>query len=245
MNEESSTKETKGLESFTLARLDSLVCEVRKTKRYQDNQARKAKTYKQLAEATPEKMQSDLQRFARLWEDMAHYHCSYCYRRGFDDAVLFLSRIMDIKIGDLHKRMEQQECADSNPMRESLYSRHGLFSILEGEDFFTSTNGSDRETNFWKFIKDCIQERVELIGSEGLSETKYKELNEEIIALTLQLEEALPKDKVGLVEKYDNLIVGEGAEVEDFFYYQGFMDAVRMLWGLMEEKEVKVGVRLE
>ena len=245
MNEESSTKEAKGLEAlfepFTLARLDSLECEVRKTKKYQDNQARKAETYKQLAEATPEKMHADLQRFAQLWEDMTHYHFSYCYRRGFDDGVLFLSRILDIKIGDLCKRMEQQAGADSHPMRESLYSHHGLFSILDGEDFFTSTNASDREMNFWEFIKDCVQERVNLIGSEGLDERKYKELDEEIMALALRLEEALPKDKVELVDKYNNLIVGEESEEEDFFYCQGFMDAVRMLWGF----EVKVGLRLE
>ena len=111
MSEESSTKEKEGLfVSFTLSRLNSLELKVRETKQYQKIQARKTETYRQLEEAIPEEMQADLKRFAGLWEDMAHYHSQYCYSRGFDDGVMFNSRILGkSKIGGFHIRIEPQE----------------------------------------------------------------------------------------------------------------------------------------
>ena len=96
MSEDSSTKgkETQ-FAAFMFERLESLEVEVRQTTKYQKIQARKTETYGQLGEAIPEEVQPDLKRFAQLWEDMAHYHSQYCYSRGYDDGVMFHSRILN------------------------------------------------------------------------------------------------------------------------------------------------------
>jgi len=191
MNEDDSTKE----------RLDSLECEVRKTKRYQGNQAHKEETYSQLEEALPQGMLADLQQFAKLWEDLAHYHSRYCYNRGVDDGAMF-SRILNRNRGDVARNVSTQTQI-----------------ISEGAHFSTS-----RETNFWEFIKACMQERVQQIGTEELDEIKYKELDKEIMLLAHRLGEALPKDKRGLVDEYHNSMAAEEAAGEDIFYCQGFTD---------------------
>ena len=137
---------------------------------------------------------------------------------------------MGIKAGDFIKLIEQQKAENSNPMRESLYSRQGLSSISEGEDFFTSCNASDSETDFWQFIKECMDERLCMIGSASLNEKIYQKLSSEIGELALRLEESLPEDKIGLVNEYDDLMAEEESEVEDIFYPQGFIDAAQMLY---------------
>ena len=87
------------------------------------------------------------------------------------------------------------------------------------------------ETDFWQFIKECRDERLFMIGSEGLNETEYKELNNETGKLVLLLEESLPEDKKGLVNEYDDLMAEEEGEVQDILYPQGFIDAARILYG--------------
>jgi len=110
MSEESSTeKKEEQFATFMSERLDSLEVEVRQTTKYQKVQARKTETYRQLGEAIPEEMQADLKRFTQLWEEMAYYHSQYCYSRGFDDGVMFHSRILGkSKIGSSHIRIEPQ-----------------------------------------------------------------------------------------------------------------------------------------
>ena len=163
---------------------------------------------------------------------MVHYHFHYCYSRGFGDAVLFISRILGISKADSFTMLiQQKQGADSKPMRESECSRHELFSISEVEDILTSSNDFNRETNFWQFITECRDERLCRIGSEGLSEPEYQELCKEIETLVLRLEEALPEEKKGLVEEYDDLVTAEESLAEDVFYVQGFVEGVRMLWG--------------
>ena len=235
MNKDSNTKERTGLEelieSFTLERLKSLEPEVRKTKQYEVIQAREAQAYRQLEEALPKETHTDLSRFAHLWVEMTHYHYYYCYSRSFGDAVLFISRILGLSKGDVLSKLMEQQAAHSNPMSKSLDSHHGLSSISEDEDFSTGGNVPNRETNFWQFIKDCMDERLCLIGSEGLNETKYVELHKEIRELALRLKDALPEDKKGLVVEYNDLLAEEESGAEDIFYPQGFVDAARMLWG--------------
>ena len=238
MNEEN-TKEVIGLdalfEPFILTRLAALECGVKKTNRRQHNQTLRAKIFKLLTEAQPKNMQADLKRFAGLWEDSERHYYSYCYRRGFCDGVLFFSRILGVRIEELRKHMTQQEGGDSSPMRELMHSTRGLFSILDDEDFFTSTSGSENEADFWDSVKECTQQRVQLVGMEFVKDKKSKELDKESTALGLRLEDMLPKDKVELVEKYSDLIVCEELYEEDFYYCQGFADAARMLWGMGEE----------
>ena len=99
-----------------------------------------------------------------------------------------------------------------------------------------SENSSDKETKFWEFIKECMQERVDQIGMEDLNNKKYSELDEKLDAMALQLKGTLPKKKWGLVDKYSDLMVEEQSDGEEAFFWQGFVDATRMLW----EKEGKV-----
>jgi len=235
MTETKSTKERNELDtliaSFTLERFKSLERELCGTNAYQAIQARKARAYSQIEESIPEGLQAALSGFADLWAKTAHYQYHYYYSRSFGDAVLFISRILGIKADVFIKLIQQRKCADSNPMTESLYSLHGLSSISEGEDFFTSHSDSNMETDFWQFIKDCMDERLCLIGSEGLNEAEYRDLRNEAGKLALLLEEALSEDKKGLVNEYDDLTAEEEAVVQDILYPQGFIDAVRILYG--------------
>ena len=66
-----------------------------------------------------------------------------------------------------------------------------------------------------------------MIGSEGLNETEYNET----VKLVLLLEEALPKDKKGLADEYDDLMAEEEGEMQDILYPQGFIDVARILYG--------------
>ena len=235
MTENKSTKERNELDkliaSFTLERFKSLERELRGTNAYQAIQARKARAYRQIEESIPEELQATLSGFADLWTKQAHYQYHYYYSRSFGDAVLLISRILGIKADDFIKLIQQQEGTDSNPMRESLHSLHGLSSISEGEDFFTSHSDSNMETDFWQFMKDCMDERLCLIGSEGLNEAEYRDLRNEAGKLALLLKETLSKDKKGLVNEYDDLMAEEEAKVQDILYPQGFIDAVRILYG--------------
>ena len=104
-----------------------------------------------------------------------------------------------------------------------------------------SGNSSDKETNFWKFIRDCMLERLEKIGTEGLKEEKYRELDEKLAALSLLLKDTLPEEKWGLVDDYIDSMLEEESDGEEVFYWQGFVDATRMRW----EKEGKVESRLD
>ena len=235
MTEDKSTKERNELDkliaSFTLERFKSLERELRGINAYQAIQARKAQLYRQIEESIPEELQAALSGFADIWAKMAHYQYHYYYSRSFGDAVLLISRILGIKADDFIKLIQVQEGTDSNPMRESLYSLHGLSSISEGKDFFTSRSDSNMETDFWQFIKECRDERLFMIGSEGLNETEYKELNKETGKLVLLLEEALSEDTKGLVNEYDDLMAEEDGEVQDILYPQGFIDVARILYG--------------
>ena len=235
MTENKSTTERNELDkliaSFTLERFKSLERELMGTNAYQAIQARKARAYRQIEESIPEELQPTLSGFADNWGKTVHYQYYYYYRRSFGDAVLLISRILGIKEDVFIKLIQQRKGADSNPMRESLYSLHGLSSISEGEDFFTSHSDSNMETDFWQFIKDCMDERLCLIGSEGLNEAEYRDLRNEAGKLALLLEEALSEDKKGLVNEYDDLTAEEEAVVQDILYPQGFIDAVRILYG--------------
>ena len=102
-------------------------------------------------------------------------------------------------------------------------------------------NSSDKETNFWKFIRDCMLERLEKIGTEGLKEEKYRELEKRLAELALLLKGTLQEEKWELVDDYIEAMLEEESDGEEVFYWQGFVDATRMRW----EKEDKAGFRLE
>ena len=93
-----------------------------------------------------------------------------------------------------------------------------------------SGNSSDKETKFWKFIRDCVLERLEKIGTEGLKEEKYRELDEKLVALALLLKGTLPDEKWELVDNYIEAMLEEESDGEEIFYWQGFVDATRMRW---------------
>jgi hypothetical protein len=104
-----------------------------------------------------------------------------------------------------------------------------------------SGNGSDKEMKFWEFIKECMQARLEQIGTEGLKEREYRELNEKLAALVLLLKGTLKEEKWELINEYNESMAQEESDGEEAFYWQGFVDATRMLW----EKEGKVDFRVE
>ena len=93
-----------------------------------------------------------------------------------------------------------------------------------------SENSSDKETKFWEFIKECMQERLQQIGTEGLEDEKYQELDKELTALALQLKEILPEEKWELVDEYINSMAEEEFDGSEVFFWQGFVDGARMLW---------------
>ena len=77
-----------------------------------------------------------------------------------------------------------------------------------------SENSCNKETNFWKFIRDCMLERLEKIGTEGLKEEKYRELEKKLAELALLLKSTLqqgtlPEEKWGLVDDYIEAMLEE------------------------------------